>query len=129
MVERRGLPIPYSTIFICQLTEETQKTIRTDLEEYARGREEELLVDDESGGYMGYPEDFVIFPVLISIRIWCIANLKKNQIIYGKAKKCLTAIKEFVSLMTEIKNQGIHEVFYMDRQDPFCFQKKLSGEM
>lgn len=48
--------------------------------------------------------------------------------IYGRAKKCLTTIKEFVSLMTEIKNQGIHKVFYMDRQGPFYFQKSCQGK-
>ena len=30
--------------------------------------------------------------------------------------------------MTEIKNQGIHKVFYMDRQGPFYFQKSCQGK-
>lgn len=36
--KRRVLAILYSTIFICQLPEETQKIIRADLEECARER-------------------------------------------------------------------------------------------
>ena len=102
MVKRRVLAIPYSTIFICQLPEETQKIIRADLEECAREQEEELLMDEESGDYMGLSRRFVIFLIFISIRIWCIVNHEKNQIIYGRAKKCLTMIKEFASPMTEI---------------------------
>ena len=58
MVKRRVLAIPYSTIFICQLPEETQKIIRADLEECAREQEEELLMDEESGDYMGLSRRF-----------------------------------------------------------------------
>lgn len=91
--KRRVLAIPYSTIFICQLPEETQKIIRADLEECAREQEEELLMDEESGDYMGLSRRFCDISHIYQHTDLVYCKLEKNQIIYGRAKKCLTMIK------------------------------------
>ena len=42
MIKERKLAVPYTTIFIAQLPEETQQIIRADLLEYAREHNERL---------------------------------------------------------------------------------------
>ena len=42
MVKERKLAVPYTTILIAQLPEETQRIIRADLMEYAREHNERL---------------------------------------------------------------------------------------
>lgn len=53
MVRERKLAVPYTTVFIAQLPEETQEIIRVDLLEYAREHNERLEWDSEAQDYVG----------------------------------------------------------------------------
>lgn len=53
MVRERKLTVPYTTVFIAQLPEETQEIIRADLLEYAREHNERLEWDSEAQDYVG----------------------------------------------------------------------------
>lgn len=52
MVKKRKLAIPYTSIFICMLSQKTQDTIRSDIEEYARENGYLLLWDKETNDYV-----------------------------------------------------------------------------
>lgn len=58
MVKERKLAVPYTTIFIAQLPEETQRIIRADLMEYAREHNERLEWDSEAQDYAGMTRRF-----------------------------------------------------------------------
>ena len=58
MVKERKLAVPYTTIFIDQLPEETQQIIRADLMEYAREHNERLEWDPEARDYAGMTRRF-----------------------------------------------------------------------
>lgn len=58
MVKERKLAVPYTTIFIAQLPEETQRIIRADLMEYAREHNERLEWDLEAQDYAGMTRRF-----------------------------------------------------------------------
>ena len=58
MVKERKLAVPYTTIFIAQLPEETQQIIRADLMEYAREHNERLEWDPEARDYAGMTRRF-----------------------------------------------------------------------
>lgn len=51
MVKTRKLAVPYPTVFICQLPEETQSIIRKDLEHYAHENGFQLSLDAENNDY------------------------------------------------------------------------------
>ena len=58
MVKERKLAVPYTTILIAQLPEETQRIIRADLMEYAREHNERLEWDLEAQDYAGMTRRF-----------------------------------------------------------------------
>ncbi len=58
MVKERKLAVPYTTVFIAQLPEETQRIIRADLMEYAREHNERLEWDPEARDYAGMTRRF-----------------------------------------------------------------------
>ena len=51
LVKTRKLAVPYPTVFICQLPEETQSIIRKDLERYAHENGSQLSWDGENNDY------------------------------------------------------------------------------
>lgn len=51
MVKTRKLAVPYPTVFIYQLPEETQSIIRKDLERYAHENGSQLSWDGENNDY------------------------------------------------------------------------------
>lgn len=51
LVKTRKLAVPYPTVFICQLPEETQSIIRKDLEHYAHENGFQLSWDAENNDY------------------------------------------------------------------------------
>ena len=52
LVKTRKLAVPYPTVFICQLPEETQSIIRKDLESYAHENGFQLSWDTENNDYI-----------------------------------------------------------------------------
>ena len=58
MIKERKLAVPYTTIFIAQLPEETQQIIRAALMEYAREHNERLEWDPEARDYAGMTRRF-----------------------------------------------------------------------
>ena len=52
LVKTRKLAVPYRTVFICQLPEETQSIIRKDLESYAHENGFQLSWDTENNDYI-----------------------------------------------------------------------------
>lgn len=58
MVKERKLAVPYTSVFIAQLPEETRKIIREDLLEYAREHNERLEWDFEAQDYAGMTRRF-----------------------------------------------------------------------
>ena len=51
LVKTRKLAVPYPTVFICQLPEQTQSIIRKDLERYAHENGSQLSWDEENNDY------------------------------------------------------------------------------
>lgn len=58
MIKERKLAIPYSTVFISQLSEETRYIIREDLRRYADENGERLAWDQETRDYSGMSRRF-----------------------------------------------------------------------
>lgn len=58
MVKERVLAVPYTTIFIAELPEETQNIIREDLKQHAREHNYRLEWDRESKDYVGMSRRF-----------------------------------------------------------------------
>ena len=58
MVKRRKLAVPYTSVFICQLSERTQNIIRKDIETYAEEHGFSLLLDEKTNDYIAMSRRF-----------------------------------------------------------------------